>query len=118
MRLCDFKQPKKIMMVCDMYMENNALNRLVLNWGEKADAMACKAHVRLYDSLSSWECYIYAINPDDTDEAMVLFRDGTDSVSLRVLMQCYNGDGDPPQIDRSFVPRELKYLIKEIKKDG
>ncbi len=32
--------------------------KLKASWGEKASSMACMGEVRVYDTLSRWECYI------------------------------------------------------------
>jgi len=48
--------------------------KLMKNWGEKADSLECMAEVRVYDPSSSWECFIYALNPNDEDEIECIIR--------------------------------------------
>ncbi len=94
--------------------------KLLANWTPKAQALGVKAEVRLFDPLSSWQCYLLAINPQNDDEVLCLIKpDNYDpceiiSWSLFDIAQCYNAEGEPPQVDNEFRPREAAYLFKKL----
>ncbi len=95
----------------------NQITKLKSNWGDKADSMSCMAEVRIYDPLSSWECYIYAMNPNDEDEVCCFFKGffiNTSIWSLREIFSCYNSIGEKPTIDQEFRPRQLNELYKKL----
>lgn len=89
--------------------------KLMKSWGEKADSMACLAEVRVFDPLSSWECYIYAINPDDEDEISCIingFELEVSTWSMKSLEASFNEHGEHPIIDKEYRPRQAVDLFK------
>lgn len=91
------------------------IDRLASNWGEPADSLACMAEVRVYDPLSRWECYIYAINPDDEDEVCCLINGFFVEVCewrLSELSSCFNVAGYAPMVDMEYRPRRADELFK------
>ncbi len=88
------------------------------NWGEKAEGLACKAEVRVYDPLSSWECYIYAMNPEDRDEICCILNAETVEIcrwNISRIFQCYNGCGEPPVLDKEYRPQEVQQILKKFR---
>ncbi len=96
-------------------LNNKQKEKLKASWGEKASSMACMAEVRFYDPLSPWECYIYAMNPEDEDEICCLikgfFVEATEW-RLSELASRFNAYGEPPQIDQEYRPRRAAELFK------
>lgn len=89
--------------------------KLKANWGEKASSMACMAEVRVYDPLSPWECYIYALNPEDEDEISCIIKGFFVEVtewSLSELASRFNVEGERPIIDQEYRPRRAAELFK------
>lgn len=94
--------------------------RLQENWGEKADALACNAEVRLYDPMSAWECYIYAQNPENDDEVMCIISTGKNSEisieewTLDAIRFLYNGEGVGVDRDDEYRPRLASEVFKQL----
>jgi len=91
--------------------------KLMENWGEKAECLTCNAEVRVYDPLSSWECYIYAMNPENNDEILCLISGFYVELCgwyMTELESCYNMIGEPPQLDSEYRPRQVSSLLKLI----
>lgn len=97
------------MLTCDQK------QKLMKNWGERADSLECLAEVRVFDPLSSWECYIYAMNPDDQDEISCIlngFELEVSSWSMKSLQASFNEHGEHPIIDLEYRPRQAFELFK------
>ncbi len=95
----------------------NLKNKLMANWGEKADSMACMAEVRIYDPLSPWECYIFAMNPEDEDEIACIFNGYSVEVCdwrLSEMATMFNELGENPLIDYEYRPRQAAALLKKL----
>lgn len=94
--------------------------RLMANWGDRADCLACNAEARIYDDNSSWECYLLAINPENEDEGIGIIVYGNkisqdDTIFMPFLWERFNSQGEFMQWDESFVPRNAYELIKTLK---
>lgn len=92
-------------------------DKLKSYWGDKATSMNCLAEVRVYDPLSSWACYIYAMNPDNEDEISCIINGFTvEAVEwcLSELQSRYNEQGDSPQLDHEYRPRRAAELFKYL----
>jgi hypothetical protein len=77
--------------------------------------MACMAEVRVYDPLSSWECYIYALNPQDEDEICCIIKGFFVEVTtwkLSEIQQRFNSEGEHVVVDNEFRPRRAAELFK------
>jgi hypothetical protein len=89
--------------------------KLKASWGEKASSMACMAEVKVYDPLSPWACYIYALNPDDEDEICCIIKGFVIEACewrLSELARRFNCEGEGVQIDHSFRPQLASKLFK------
>lgn len=98
-------------------LSNLQKEKLKTNWGEKATSMACLAEVRVYDPLSSWQCYIYAINPDDEDQIACLIKGFTlEACEWRLSELCsrFNAEGESLQLDVEYRPRRVSELFKKL----
>jgi hypothetical protein len=91
------------------------------NWGEKADALDCYAEVKLIDPLSSWCCYIFAM---DQNEEMVHCIMYSNAIGVEVDTQCvydiysrYNEEGNNPIIDTEYRRMNVKQILKRLKHD-
>lgn len=95
----------------------STIARLMANWGDRADAMACNAEIRLYDSSSDWCAYIFAMNPEDPDQVVCIFNGfdvGVETASMDHLLGLFNPNGDFPLIDRDFRPMDAQILLKKL----
>ena len=94
---------------------------LMNNWGEKAMSLACRAEIRFFDPLSPWECYIYAMNPENEDEVSCLIKGFTaeidENCSLKYILSQYNSEGNPPEIDYEYRPTSASQLFKNMCED-
>lgn len=78
------------------------------------------AELRVYDPLSSWECYILAINPDDHDHISCIYNSHIvgpqvdEASSLADLQLCYNREGESPIVDIEYRPRRAAELFKRL----
>ena len=99
----------------------NQIELLKRNWGEKADALDCFAYVRLFDHLSNWQCYLFAIS-DDELVAKAAFHTPAlglqiDTITIQELSTMYNSEGEAPLIDEEFRPQHITRIIKRLKRD-
>ena len=98
--------------------------KLKNQWGDKADALACFAQVRVYDSLSDWQCYIFAVNPENENEIQCLISGGKNLEpivtpwSMYELSLLYNSNGDGVLVDYDFRPREVAIILKKLNETG
>lgn len=99
---------------------NKHKERLKINWGEKADSMACMAEVRIYDPLSTWQCYIYALNPEDEDEVYCLVKVGDQQKAtverwyLTNIYNLFNYHGEKVKVDQEYRPRRVDHVLKKL----
>lgn len=97
---------------------NNQIARLLANWGERADALDCNAEVRIYDPNGPWECYIYALEPNEQDQiACILSGESVEITawSMAQMQLTFNANGEPPENDMSFVPIKITRLLEKLK---
>lgn len=100
-------------------LDEHTKERLKANWGDKAECMACNAELRLFDPLSSWECYLLAINPLDENESKVILVNEAHEVqvlqaNMLDLFGRWNGEGEYMEIDPMFKPRQASALFKVL----
>jgi hypothetical protein len=91
--------------------------RLRDNWGDKANAMECYAEVKLIDPVTSWTCYVYALDPGDEDTILCLFPNGMSMIgewSLDQLNTSYNLDGEYLVIDTEYRPMIASTLYRKL----
>lgn len=91
------------------------------NWGEKAEALNCYAEVKLIDPLSSWACYIFAM---DQNEEMIQCLLHSDAMGVEIYSLCisdvyrmYNEDGENPVIDDEYRRVRVTELLKRLRND-
>lgn len=88
------------------------------NWGERADTLNCYAEVKLIDPLSSWACYIYAMDNDEEFINCVLYSRamGVDITAMawRDVLIMFNEHGERPIIDREFRKIRVTQLLKDL----
>ncbi len=98
--------------------------KLMTFWGDQAESMACMAEVRVYDPLSDWQCYIYAVNPNNDDEIMCLICVGKGALpmpthwTLSELKRLYNSQGEGVEVDREYRPRRVDEIYKKLSETG
>lgn len=101
-------------------LNNKQIEKLNANWGERADSMACYAEVRIYDPSSYWECYIYALNPEDNDEIDCIVKVGRDQPPcverwfLTNIKGLFNSQGESVEVDNEYRPRRTAELFKKL----
>ncbi len=99
----------------EIVLSHNQRTKLLANWGEKSSSMACMAEVRIYDPCSSWECYVYAMNPEDEDQICCLIKGFSVEVAewrLSELANRFNSEGEFVQMDYEYQPRLASELFK------
>ena len=92
--------------------------KLKKNWGEKADSLQCKAEVRLYDDQSTWECFIYAMNPQDEDDVKLILKGFTVEIcdgSMDALRSMFNANGEPLKRDYHYIPRMADTIYRKLR---
>ena len=91
---------------------------LLNNWGERAESMNCFAEVKFIDEHSRWECFIYAMNPEDEDTiACLIVTPGMVEItqgSLAEYYKSYNEFGENPEIDTEFRRTRVAELFKKL----
>lgn len=93
---------------------------LLQNWGDKAEALACKAEVRVYDPSSSWECYLIALNPDDENTVKCLIRPHKNAETvyeewtLENIKSLFNENGESVIVDDEYMPQGAAQLFKNL----
>lgn len=101
---------------------HNQKQKLIQNWGDKAESMSCHAEVRVYDPISSWECYLYAMNPENEDEIMCLTKTSkgdeavTEYSSINWIQGLFNEHGEGVEVDTEYRPRRTAELFKQLNK--
>lgn len=100
-------------------LSNSQKQKLKSSWGDKSLAMDCFAEVRLYDDLSPWECYIFAMNPQDENEISCLIHDIglsiLESFSMDYILSYYNSEGEGVKVDHEYRPRLISEIYKKLK---
>lgn len=90
------------------------------NWGESADSLQCNAEIRLYDPLSTFQCYIIAMCPDDENTLYCILHTNkcTRPVAtlhpLWQLEQSYNEHGEGLEIDTEYRPRQAVEILRDL----
>jgi hypothetical protein len=94
---------------------------LKANWGDKADALDCYAEVKLMDPLSSWACYIFAMDPNEEVVNCLLY---SDAMGVEIYPQCiyniqgmYNEHGEHPVIDTEYRRTRVTELLRRLRHD-
>jgi hypothetical protein len=94
--------------------------KLIANWGQKAESLECKAEVKIHDPLTGWKCYIFALNPD-TDEILCIIKASkyfaavVTDWNLGELALTYNAYGEAPQVDEEYRPRYVQEILKKLR---
>lgn len=95
-------------------------DKLMSNWGDQAEALACFAEARFYDKASTWECFLLAIDPDDEDTVKCIVKTNAkahptvETWSLQSIFSCFNEYGETPTLDNDFKPRRAAELFKSL----
>lgn len=92
------------------------LDQLVKNWSLHRDCLNCYAMARLYDPNGPWECYCYAIDPEQTIvKAIVNGATVEDAdIDIDLLLQMFSSSGEGLINDPDFRPRSAAFLIKTL----
>jgi len=102
-------------------LNQHSIKRLKNNWGEKADSLHCLAEIRLYDPQSTWECYLYALNPEDEDEVRCIVKvshqqePSLEKWYLTNIKSLFNSHGEGVQVDQEYRPINTRILFKKLK---
>jgi hypothetical protein len=97
------------------------IEHLKKNWGEKADSLNCYAEVKLIDLLSSWCCYIFAM--DESEEIIQcliysnMFGAVIETQRMDYILSMYNKNGEHPWIDREYRRMKVTELLKRLRHD-
>lgn len=98
------------------------IKRLKNNWGDRADVLECNAEVRLYDlKWRQWECYLYALNPEDQDEVKCIINHKWADLttwSMQEIENTRNAWGDQFINDLEFRPIPITKLLSTLNIEG
>ena len=101
--------------------EQRLIDRLKANWVDKADALDCYAEIKYYDPLSSWCCYVFAMDEYEETISVLLYSNalGAEITKMNVedLSYMYNENGEPPVIDGEFRRKKVTEILKRYKND-
>lgn len=95
---------------------NQIKKKLKANW-PKAESMDCNAEIRVYDPGSPWECYIFAMNPEEENEIWCVIHGYNTEVTLyyiNALFAMFNAMGEAPIIDEEFRPRNAGQIYRKL----
>lgn len=102
-------------------MINNMQKKKLMDaWGDKAESLACNAEVRLYDPLSSWQCFIYALNPEDEDEVKCILQIHKNAEAileswfLKDIKSLFNENGESVIVDDEYRQQRAAELFKRL----
>lgn len=91
------------------------------NWGEKANTLNCFAEVKLIDRLSSWCCYIFAMDNDEELIHCLLYSHG---IGVEIYTQCiqdiysmYNEHGESPVVDKEYRRTRVTEILRRLRHD-
>jgi len=110
----ELKKRTKVTMLSDA-----VKNRLIKNWGDKANALSCYAEVKFIDPLSSWVCYIFAMDENEENLQCLLYSDtlGVEitTQSINELQNKYNEHGEHPVIDNEYRRMRVTEIIRRLR---
>ncbi len=92
--------------------------KLMNNWGDKVEAMDCFAEVKFIDPLTDFSCWVLAMNPEDTDEIIVMtngYEIAPHSWSFKELLSAYNAEGEGLEVDEEYRPIKAITLYKRLR---
>lgn len=96
--------------------------KLKKNWGDKANALDCYAEVKLIDPLSSWACYIYAMDSEEQVIHCLIYSDLNGPqvyiIDIAHIYSMYNENGDHPILDEEFRRMKVNTLLRRLKYDA
>ncbi len=101
-------------------LNKQTIDKLKSSWGDKATSMACMAEVRVYDPLSSWECFIFAMNPEDEDEIECIVKvskhqpPSVERWFVTNIKGLFNQEGEGVEVDKEYRPRRTAELFKKL----
>lgn len=108
-------------LVKDMLIAQKIMDKLKANWGEKADALDCYVEVKLIDPISSWCCYVFAMDENEEMINCILY---SDAIGPEIYTQCisdiysmYNEHGGHPVIDQEFRRMRVVNVLRRLKGD-
>ncbi len=91
------------------------------NWGDKANTLNCYAEIKLIDPLSSWACYLFAMDKNEDVVHCLLYSDSmgieVHAESLQEIFQRYNEDGENPVVDTEYRRTRVIELLRRLKHD-
>ena len=96
----------------------NVKEKLKRNWGDKASALDCYAEVKLIDPISSWCCYIFAMDEEEELVQCLIYSNaiGVDICCQRIddIYTMYNEEGEHPIIDEEYRKMRVTALLRRL----
>ncbi len=100
---------------------NHIIQALKNNWGDRAHSLDCYAQVKLIDPLSSWCCYLFAMDENEEYVECLFYTNlmGIDIQTMRLssITSMYNEEGMNPIIDEEFRKTKITTLIKRLRNE-
>lgn len=99
-----------------MLINQELSQRLQKNWSIALSA-ECFAEARVYDSLSHWQCWLLAQNPESLNTLLVVIAATSVEMTefpLSYLESLYNADGEGVTLDTEYRPIMASQLFKTL----
>lgn len=97
--------------------------KLMKNW-DFSDSLQCNAEIRLYDPMSSFQCYIIAMYHEDEDTIYCIIQTNKCSPPIATLYtvlqldEMYNEHGEGLEIDVEYRPRRAQEILTQLKTEN
>jgi hypothetical protein len=97
--------------------------KLMKNW-ESVDSLRCNAEIRLYDPISSFQCYIVGMYEDDEDQIYCIMQTNKCAPAIATLYtmyqldEMYNEHGEGLEIDTEYRPRQAQEILTQLRTES
>lgn len=96
-------------------------DRLKANWGDKANALAVYAEVKLIDPLSSWSCYLFSMDENEEFVQGLFYSEAigheVEIMPWNDIQNMFNEHGNHPVIDTEYRPMRVTEILRRLRND-
>ena len=114
-----YRLPYLVFLDREMNIDPKIKEVLKKNWGERANTLNCFAEVKFIDPLSSWACYIFAMDESEEMIHCLLYSDAIgveiDTQYMYDIQSMYNEEGQHPIMDSEYRRTKVTELLKRLK---
>jgi hypothetical protein len=96
--------------------------KLMKNW-DNAHGLQCNAELRVYDPISSFQCYIIGMYDEDEDTIYCIIQTNkcdnpkTTLYTISQLEEMYNEHGEGLEVDIEYRPRQASEILTQLTTD-